>query len=375
MAQGTDQPHGYSGNDNSFSYNANYSYPLNNLTIPMYPDRGFDLKEVFHMIHLYVPPVLIFIGTFGNVLVLLTLRQRNLNRLSVCVYFAAYAIGNLLMLYLTIGTEWMSHILEKPSITSLADWICRLWQFLEKVITFAGIWFVVAMTIDRHISIWHPEKADAMCTKFMAKFAVISIIVGLVVISIHAMWIYELMPTGCYMLYMPNDLHVLIWPWLSASCYSFIPMTLLFLFDIILLLGICLKHPLKQRQNHDNTPVDITYLTLALSMLFFLLSAPATVINIVDYNIPPAWVKDSDLMFQLNIARLIGQLMLLLNPGIFFFVCMIVSSTMRREMFNMIGNCTALCFKHHSRIYEMQVKSNGSTTQLDMEACSETTPL
>lgn len=319
----------------------------------------------------WVPPILIFLGSIGNILTVLVMRRTPFCNISMSFYVAAYAVASLITLYLFLGSEWIAFMASVKTIDNQTDWLCRLWQFISRAITYSSIWFVVAMTIDRYIIIWQSKHVNSMCTLFMAKFVVVIIMVGLVVVSIHAMWLYELMEQ-CFFFHN-EDLHALIWPWMSASFYSFIPLSLIFIFDIAILTGLCLKRPSKGR-HQEQQPMVLTYTTLGLSMVYFIFVIPPTVINVVDSTYPPSWLHDRFFMIQLAKARIVSHYMAWVNTVTIFYVCLFFSRTFRQELFDMLSS---LCCKQSRRIYELHVGSNSSaTTQVDsLDNCNETTPL
>ena len=341
-----------------------------------YYDNGFGYVDVparvmvGKIVDYYVIPVLVLLGTLGNTLILVTTRQRNLSNWSICFYLAAYAIGNILILVPMSGLEWVCKMADWKYITHMSDWTCKLWQFLMHVIIYSGIWFVVAMLIDQFIALWLPLKAMSMCTVFMAKFATIMIIVGLIVISIHAIWTYELFPSGCYINHQPNDILTTVWPWVSLGFYFVLPLLLILFFILVLFIAVFRKNEWKKSSSNYQVPTDVTLMTIALAMLYVLFAAPATVIQVIHMNLPNAWLHDAAFMHSFAIAHDICSFVVHLNPALSCLICITFSSTFRNELRDFIKN--KLC-KHVIRVYEVQLNSNG--TQIEYEQCSETTPL
>lgn len=343
------------------------------------PDDMPDVHKLDTMLNTWVPPILIILGSIGNILTILVMRRPPFCHYSISFYIAAYAFTSLLTLYLFLGSEWVAFIAKVKTIDNQSDWLCRLWQFISRAITYSSIWFVVAMTIDRYIIIWQSKHVPSMCTIFMAKFVAVIIMVGLVVISIHAMWLYELMGQ-CYFFHN-EDLHAVIWPWMSASFYSFIPLTLIFIFDVLILTGLCLKRPAKSRHN-EQLPMVLTYTTLVLSMVYFIFVIPPTVINVVDSTFPPSWLHDRKFRIQLAKARIISHFIATGNTVTIFYICLFFSRTFRTELTGYFRDLMdkirgSWCFQHRRRIYELQAGSNSSAaTQVEtVDNCTETTPL
>ncbi|XP_069112873.1 cysteinyl leukotriene receptor 2-like [Argopecten irradians] len=359
--------------DSNHTFNSStHQMDYDNPTYSDYDASYLEMQNLNTIFTFYMPPILILIGSIGNILTLIVLRQKTFKPYSISFYVSSYAIANLLTLYLFLGSEWIAEVADEKTIDNRSDWLCRLWQFIMRVISFSGIWFVVAMVIDRYIVIWHPWKVSSMCTIFMAKFAAVIIIVGLVVVSIHAMWTYELM-NHCFPLHNENDIHAMIWPWMSASFYSYIPLALLFTFNVLIVTGLCLKRPVKHTHNLGPHQMVLTHTTLALSTIYFLLVLPPTVMNVINKTFPPSWLQDSQLMLQIERARISTYFMAWVNTVILFCLCLLFSRTFRGEFLEIVTS--KLCFRHQSRIYELQVGSQSSATQVEMDACTETTPL
>ncbi|KAH3772495.1 cephalotocin receptor 1-like [Dreissena polymorpha] len=322
---------------------------------------------------LYVVPVLVVVGTIGNILILLTVRQRNMKNWSICFYLSAYAVGNLIILVPMIGTEWLCGVTGLTYFTELSDFTCKLWQFVMSVTVYSGIWFVFAMLVDQYITICLPHKAQSMCTLFMAKFAVVIIIIGLTVVSVHAIWTFELFQNGCYIVHTPNDLLTLIWPWVSLSFNCMIPLVLLSIFIILVVYGTLTKSTWKKTPSNYQVPVDITIMTIALSIFFVVFVTPTTVITVIKTNMPRAWLHDKEIYHTIvNIVVVIGDILSYFNPTFSFLICFAFSSTFRQEIQERLRGF--FC-ERGARVYEMQINSSAGSAANDAENCSETTPL
>jgi len=322
------------------------------------------------IIELYVVPVLVVIGALGNCLILLTLVQRQFCNWSVSFYLGAYAVGNLIILVPMVGVEWLCRVTDTPYITRLSDWTCKVWQFLMGVTIYSGIWFVFAMLVDQYIAIWIPYRAPSMCTMFMAKFAVIIIEVGLSVVSIHAIWTYELFKNGCYILHTPNDVLTIVWPWVSLSVYCIIPLVLIFLFTIKIIHGMCKKSTWKKSSSNCQVPTDITLMIIALSAAFVIFITPATAISIVRINMPNSWVHDAVFYHNLvNVVVVIGDLLTYLNPSLAFFICYAFSPTFRMVL---QAKIKGIVCEQVARVYEMQVNSSNSAEKDHESQCEST---
>lgn len=298
----------------------------------------------------YATPVIVVFGNFSNLLALVVLRRKNLRQHSVCFYMAAYAVANLLVLDLILGTAWICFVLEKQYIGGITDWGCRLWTFVSNVIIYCGIWFVVVLAIDRFIYLCYSRKAASYCTVFAAKTIVIIVLIGLVVVSIHAMWTYELQPQGCFVSFEQQDLHTLIWPWWSASIYSYLPLTMMLFINIVLSISLCLKrHRQRRSQQVGTTTDDFAITTLVISSCFFLLAVPATIVNVIDIHFPASWLS-IDRIAEIELTKKITEILSSVNQTLLGTILMIFSRAFRQELYSL---ASAIHLKRRPKVYEM----------------------
>ncbi|KAK3772977.1 hypothetical protein RRG08_036311 [Elysia crispata] len=288
----------------------------------------------------YANPMLIILGNISNLVALIVLKRKKFKRSSVAFYLAAYAVANLLVLNLMLGLSWMFYIFELKHVTYIADWTCRLWMFLSNVVTYSGIWIVVAMNVDRLIYLTPRSNTQAHCTRFSAKVVVVVIIILLIVVSIHAMWTYELRMHGCFVAFERNDLHTIIWPWWSAAVYSYIPLFSLIALNVVQAAVLCMRYCRQGDgtawgvivSRFDAEGMDNFVVTAAvISLHFFFLTVPATVINVLDIHLPSSWLQ-VDVIARIELAKKITEQMSSLNHSLLGIHLLVCSPDYRREL-------------------------------------------
>lgn len=297
----------------------------------------------------YVLPIIIILGNINNFIVLFVLRRHKLRSNSVAFYLSAFAIANLCVLDLMLGITWLCGVFEMTHITMLADWTCRLWTFISNVITYSGIWLVLAASVDRLVYMRWPNKAQSYCTLFAAKTVVSFVLIGLVVVSIHAMWTYELHEQGCFVSYN-QDLHTIIWPWWSATVYSYIPLILLLILSLVQIIPLCYRAIRRQPLHTNQTDIgfgsggNFVTATIVLSFTFFILTVPNAAINLVDIHLPAEWLE-ADLIARLEFAKNISNLLSCLNNSILGFVLIVCSGEFRTEFVALFSQwcCKPFC--------------------------------
>lgn len=323
----------------------------------------------------YTTPVIIVIGNLSNLMALFVLRRKKLRKNSVCFYMCAYAMANLFILNLMLGVAWFCFTFNKVYVTNLTDWSCRLWSFITNVVTYSGIWFVVAMNIDRLLYTTSRTSGKLRCSVFSAKAAVLAIMTGLIVVSIHAMWTFELQPHGCYVPFYQEDIHVLIWPWWSATVYTYLPLFLIIAITVVHLIVLCIYHVRGVESIHPADNSDSFVITVVVvSASFFILAIPATVTNILDIHMPSSWLS-VDLVARMELTKKITEILSSLNHVLFGAQLLSCSREFRQEfvaLVRMIFCC--LANKRKFKVFEMRQTSNCEDNsihrQVDYQLCN-----
>ncbi|OWF36705.1 hypothetical protein KP79_PYT02983 [Mizuhopecten yessoensis] len=283
-------------------------------------------------IYVYILPVFIVTGTIGNVLTMAVYYRKPQRSFSIGLYLFVYSIENTLILFLVYGSSWIAQVTPYPEAENLSDWGCRVAQYTYRMVMHCGIWILVSMTLDRYIYVCHPHRATDFCKVFTSKAALILIVIGVTVVSIHAMWTYELRDGHC--LPLLQSLHYVIWNWFSASCLSFVPLLLLFVLDMLLVVGLCTR-----RSGTDNIGTDLTNTVLGLSLIYLILALPATIVNIIYYIMPGSSFANADFIQGLKHATSVSNFMSCGNQTVIFIVCVTFSSSFRLELKKLILCC------------------------------------
>jgi hypothetical protein len=133
------------------------------------------LQTLYDGYNLYFPPLLMFLGTFGNILSLFILGQPVYRKTTTGFFMIALAICDLNM----VTNCLMHHYLRRNFGAVVVNGsFCRSLLF----ILFSGPrlsnWVILLMTLDRMIAVIFPLRAPVLCTKFRAKvsLAVVTIL-------------------------------------------------------------------------------------------------------------------------------------------------------------------------------------------------------
>ena len=120
-------------------------------------------------IQTYWLPIIIPIGLIGNTLSFLVMMRPHNRKVSCCVYMAALAVADNVML-INAGYYWyVTDIARRPWFRTE----CYLFAYFFHVFSLAGAMLIVILTIDRFIAICHPLKRTSWCTHTKARHVAI----------------------------------------------------------------------------------------------------------------------------------------------------------------------------------------------------------
>ena len=200
-----------------------------------------DLLSVFweyrvsQVLGLYVFPVIIGLGTLGNVLSFLVLIRKSMRSSSTCFYMIFLAVADTMVLYFDTLRKWLSYINGYDAVTH-TDVGCKLFTFLSYFSFSWSAWLLVAMTIERFIAIHFPLHAVRMATPGRARKVILLLLVIFLVFNCHFFWTVtkddrdQCIPETEY-----ASFHDEVVPWLDATVYSFAPFVVLITFNILII--------------------------------------------------------------------------------------------------------------------------------------------
>nr|BAO01068.1 neuropeptide GPCR A18 [Nilaparvata lugens] len=129
------------------------------------------MRSVLEKVQMYYVPVLVTLGTAGNLLSVLVFFCTKLRKLSSSYYLAALAASDTGFLA-TLFVAWLP-IVNVPLFNKPV--ICQASIYLNSVCSFVSVWLVVTFTVERFIVVLYPLQRQAVCTVTRAK-AVLAIL-------------------------------------------------------------------------------------------------------------------------------------------------------------------------------------------------------
>ncbi|KAL8594796.1 hypothetical protein ACOMHN_047514 [Nucella lapillus] len=124
----------------------------------------FPLYRVNLAVLRICPPILILIGTFGNVMTIIVMQRLASDTSVINIYFTATAVMDLLCLYTnTLDRAILFNFDYDIKIVSSA--FCKIFNFAYGIVLFGSTWFLVCMTVHRAMSVVWPHRVNVLCTR------------------------------------------------------------------------------------------------------------------------------------------------------------------------------------------------------------------
>lgn len=178
----------------------------------------------------YVSPVLIVVGTCGNLLSIVVLMRPRLRHSTTMFFLICLSFSDLICLYTGLLRYWVSEAFN-VDVRHLSKASCKIHTFLVYLSLDFTVWILVSVTIDRCLSVSQPFKAKLCCSLTKSKWIVCLILFFLIMKNMHFLWTVTLVQTWKYSCDgTPGAVHDFlryIWPWIDFSTFCLIPFSIM----------------------------------------------------------------------------------------------------------------------------------------------------
>jgi len=204
-------------------------------------------------------PVLILVGTVGNVLSILVLRRPKLRQSTTMFYLTCLSFGDLFTLYTGLLRYWISETFGED-IRNISSVSCKLHTFLVYYSLDITVWILVSVTLDRCVSVSLPFKSKRICTIPKAKLVIIILLLVFLFKNLHFFWTVDLVQTWEYRCdaNTPDveDFLRYVWPWIDLATFCVIPFTIMILANIKMIYEMIIsQRKLEAHRSYRGGPV------------------------------------------------------------------------------------------------------------------------
>ncbi len=307
---------------------------------------------------LYAPPVLLILGTLGNVFSVVVLTRKSMRRRSTYFYLIVLAVTDTVVLYVGLLRLWLGE-LTGEDVRNTADWACKVISFLGYALSDYSAWLIIAVTAERWLAVCLPLRATRFCTRENAVRVVIALFVTLLFINGHFFWTVHIVHIDngedliphCEAAEQFQTLIDGVWPWVDAFIYSFLPFV-----TILLLNTLIIRKVLQAKQNRRvlqfcgrrktlelQQPFSATdsgrttIMLLIVSFAFLVTTLPMNVTLIATRFLAPS-IKDLGVMVVYRLVRTIMELLMYLNHSINFYLYCAAGQRFRDQLVRLVTN-------------------------------------
>ena len=246
-----------------------------------WPYRAASSDDIIAFLKLYITPILLFIGTAGNILSFVVFSRPALKHSVTALYFRVLAVADTLALNIGLWPNWMRDAFG-VHIYPMTDVSCRIQTYLRYTLPDCAVWILVIMTIERMVGVMWPHHVHDIFTRRRIRVSVLVMAIVLALINIPAFWVATKNDgdTSIHPCKADNyELAYKIWPWVDLTIYSLLPFAIMITCSSIIIKTVYRRRRTLSRQcsvnsNTGNKVKTMTTTLLTVTFVFLFLTAP-----------------------------------------------------------------------------------------------------
>ncbi len=279
-------------------------------------------------------PILTLLGIVGNLLTIVATQRKRMRSSPISVYMTALACADTLVLVLDFLNNWVV-IVSGVRLLSSSLGFCQTYNFLFTTLYTYAAWLVTCIACERCIVVWWPLKAKRLSTLRKSRVIVCVSLVLCGVIHSYNFLIWDMRAGRCDMSLEYAYFFQNVYPWLSAVAYSYLPVTIIVVCNILILVGLKKaaerRKMLSKQENRDTRSLTITM--VAICVTFVVTTVPLTIFFAVLVGAGQYLQRTPAMSLGRNIILILG----LTNHSINFFLYVMTSSKFREELRGLCG--------------------------------------
>ncbi|XP_052105746.1 probable G-protein coupled receptor 139 [Mytilus californianus] len=300
------------------------------------------LIDTYHaeLLWIYFSPCVILLGMISSTLSISVLLRRTMRRSTTMFYLTVLSFGDILVVNTGLLRQWI-RVAFDTDIRTFGRLNCKIHVFLTYFSLQFTAWILVAVTIDRCISVKLPLKAMYYCTLRRSRFVVVSIAILLIMLNGHLLFTTDFQDEICQF----DSFSVSAWPFIDFAVYCFFPFTIMLICNVLIIrtsiksfkrfssikentLPKNLAYQANSRRQHNRNS-NMTAMLLSVNISFLVCTLPVSVYYICETFYMEA---DPSLMYLLEA---ISSLLMYLNNAISFFLYCLSGTKFRKELVKM----------------------------------------
>ena len=292
----------------------------------------------------YLPPLIVAVGTVGNLLTLITVSSRQCKKSSFTVYLGALAIFDTLVLY-TVGTQMWARFVFDVNYANSGTFMCKWYFFTSFLFPQTSSWLVVALTVERAVGTYFPQQYHLINRPQAGLICVAAIFGFLLCLNAHLLYGSEIYDDGnftfCYFVddnYA--DFFFYYWAWIGDfSVYCILPITIITIANVATVTRVMKSVKSTSSTMSETARQRTRYLlivTLTVSIAFVILASPLS----FWVALAPYIMEDLNALTpQETLLESIFYFMMFLNHSLNFFMYTLSGPRFRKDLRNALVGC------------------------------------
>ena len=284
-----------------------------------YTDENDLIANLDRYLWIYCSPWILFLGLFGNILIIVVVKSRKLQNSSTAVYLPMLAVFDSFTLLTGIIPEWLD-AMQLVTIKEISGVTCKLEKFLFYVSADTATWILVLFTVDRFVAVCFPLQKRTICTPKCARIACFSFFLLSVTKNAHVFWTRgpeydELgnLTSNCGRPEPYTEFELFIRPWIAFVYANLIPFVLIIICNIMIIRTLVRVQKMRKAQtNAEKSMTQTVLMCLSASFTFLIFITPSMALLIGR----PYWTSDDDPNYAYDIAKAVNNQLVMVNHSI-----------------------------------------------------------
>ena len=243
------------------------------------------------LIQKIVPPILIIIGTFGNLMIIIVMASGVFGKPCTRFLLTVLAVVDMLCHYLGLLRLWLKFVFD-TDVREFSQTGCISHVFLTYLCTHLSSWVLVLITLERFLAVMRPIEAKQVCN---VKTASITIAIMLIVFIPYNIVFFlgfgEETRNNKICSHPPKRLrhfYYEIYLWMDLLAYTLIPFVIITACNAVIISRVVVGHRNRRKIqiSATSTPTSqrvtsLTVMLLTTSISFLILTMPSSIYFLV----------------------------------------------------------------------------------------------
>ncbi|XP_053407142.1 proto-oncogene Mas-like [Mercenaria mercenaria] len=329
---------------------------LNNLSRLPETNNGteYTVINIAEQIWTFLPPIIMFVGTVGNVTTVIVYIQPSMRTSAFAIYAIALAISDTTALYSGLLFDWLVLAFD-INVIFVSSTGCKVIIWLVYTSVCYSAWIITAITIERVFVVWFPLWSRRRNDKMFSRILICCLVVICMALNSHFLFgmvldtEQSMFHRNCgaanqsYWIFFQR-----VWPWISTNLFCFIPSSLIIVGNMMIVLKVSQckqndscetvrKDHLSSRKRHaniqDHRAVLVLPILLTLNIMFLITTLPINLyLLILNYSDVLITDEYSERKAQNYLCWTILNMLLFSNNAVNCILYCLSGSNFRREL-------------------------------------------